>query len=130
MEKALKDAAIKAGKEIGKLVNPKDPYNLGPEGMFGPNGPFGPDGVFGKDVAPHFPPAGSGGFDDKARYGPYKKPEEPIGGPFGDDEPYGKGSKYPSAWAKLQISPVQAILDGVPDDVDLDWPSHWKGTYI
>lgn len=118
---------MEAAKDIGEPYNPNDHYNLGPKGMFGPKGPFGPKGAFGPQNPFYFPSEGSGGIGDKGRWGPNGKPKEVIGGDFGDSYPYGKGSKYPAAWGKVQIDPIHGILDGVPEDVDIEWPKHWKG---
>lgn len=114
---------------MGLHYDPKDPQNFGPEGMFGPKGPFGPYGPFGPNGPGHFPPEGSGGIGQKGRWGSKEIPKEVDGGPFGDGYPYGKDSKYPAAWGMIQISPVQGILDGVPDDVDVEWPRDWKSMY-
>lgn len=99
-------------------------HNVTPDDVFGPKGVFGPDGPFGPNgPGPHVPPKGSGGVGDKGRYWPHGKPDDHFSG---DKYPYGKGSKYPPSWGNIDISPIDGILDGVPKDVDIDWPKGWK----
>lgn len=119
--KQAQEAAAETGDSFS-VPDPNNPNNMNPGDIFGPNGPFG-GGSFG------FPPEGDGGIGDKGRYGhdgrfrPVKK---------GDRQPYlpyGPYAKYPKAWGAAGIRPADGIHDGVPTDVDEDWPDTWKGKF-
>lgn len=109
------------------VSDPNNAYNLNPGGIMGPKGPFGPDGPFGGRIG--FSPEGDGGFGDKGRYGHDGRfrPKKSL-----DRQPYehdGVYANYPAAWAVAGIKPANAIHNGVPKDVDEDWPNTWQGKF-
>lgn len=130
-----KDRTIKqaeeAAKETGDTFSVPDsnnPYNLYPGGIMGPKGPFGPSGPFGNGKF-GFGPEGDGGIGDKGRYGHdgrFRPREKRNRRPY---LPHGRYAKYPAAWGAAGINPANAIYDGVPKDVDEDWPDSWQGKF-